>query len=199
MPQELQTLKPSHRLLAYLVASGYTNKQCSAALAEHGTPFHPQYIGQIKQNAEFKKLVLEIQREHMGGTVRSVLARLAQEAIPSLKKMASLRDYAEDEGVQGRMADRLFTSFEKASGLGGRKEEDRGPLVQVNLTSDEHSTFVKAISESREERSEAVEAEFTEAEPKAPPKVRSTPRAKTVKELVAELGPCEKYVESAAV
>lgn len=200
MAEPPKNLNERHKLLAYLVAAGFTNKQCSTALARNGTPLHFQYISTLKQNPLFKKLVREIQTEHMGGTVRSVLAKLAQEAMPSLKTMSVLRDHAEDEGVRGRMADRLFSSFEKATGLGQQREGDKGPLVQVNLNQVERDTFMKAIHEKNggEPIPDAELVQQPKALP-APTLTRSVPRAKTIAELCAELGPCEKYVESGAV
>jgi hypothetical protein len=136
----------------------------------------------------------------MGGTVGVVLSRLARSAVPSLDTIDNLRKFAEDDNVKLRAADRLFSAFEKATGLGVQREGQAGPLVQINLAPEERAVFEQAMQEANGAEGSVRDAEVVEEQPAPVPLALEAPkpRAKTIKELMRELGPHEKQVESAA-
>lgn len=178
------TLKPSHRLLAYLLAAGFTNAQCSKALKERGIKLNPVRISTIRQNPEMKRLIQAIQDEHMGGTVRSFTTELMQAAQPALRTISSLSQNAEKEETMLSAAKWIGDSFKDVAGL-GKARESEGPQVKIVIEKDEAASFREAMSEVG-----IIDAEFTRVEPAG--------TAKTTKALVDVMEPTERIVESAA-
>lgn len=201
----LSKFSSRHRILAHLVALGYTNQQARDAFIGSGIkPFRTDRIATIRNLPEFRKRVREIQDTHMGSTVRSVLSQLAKTVVPSLKTMDQLRRYSEDDSVKLRASDRLYTAFEKAAGIGARMDEgNQGPVVSVNLTVEERASFLQASAEASggaASNHDIPDAELVPAQPqKRLPAPKVAVRAKTIKELCAELEPQERCVESGAV
>lgn len=184
-----RTLNPRHHLLAYLIAAGYSTPQACAAMRATGIRLSVGRANIVRLHPEFKQLVRRLQEEKMSGALSVIIHRLTNEALPSLNKMAALRDGASEERVQLRAAGELYTAFERAAGIGAaRHGEDRGPLVQINLTERERSHITSILSEARLETPRVTVSQESRS--------LST---RTVHELINELGPIDKHVEVGSV
>lgn len=95
----LRDEKPWHRMAAYMLNAGRTNSEIAIAAG-----VLPGEVGLLRQNRWFQELCATI----ANNDGEEVLGALKAEALDSIAKLASLRDFAESEQVQATCARTLL-------------------------------------------------------------------------------------------
>ena len=100
---ELQNEQPWHRLLAYMLLRGATQKRCAEELGK--TPTH---ITQVKKQPWFRKLMAELADNDFDVDIRSLLQ---SEAVAAIAVLSDLAQTAKSESVQRSAATTLLEQF----------------------------------------------------------------------------------------
>lgn len=146
-------LSNRHKVAAYLYAAGKRQTEIAELLG-----YHPNRLSIITKSPLFQAYVREIQGELRGrvvDNVADVTRLLAEEAEPSVRKLALLRDGASEERTQlGAAKSLLEFAVPKRSIV----DEDRTVRVKFDGTALER--MARVLDEVP-----PVEAEFAEVEP----------------------------------
>jgi len=87
----LKDEQPWHRMAAYMLNAGRTNSEIAMAAG-----VRPQEVGVLRQQRWFQELCATI----ANNDGEEILGALKAEALESINKLSSLRDFAESEAVQ---------------------------------------------------------------------------------------------------
>lgn len=143
--------QPWHRMAAYMLLSGHTNKEIAAAAG-----VGPGTVSQLRAQRWFQELLATLAND----AGDAVLGLLEAEAVASLEKIVSLRDGAEDERIQLTAATTLIEHYK------GKPHQTITQEIKKVTQSpqEEYAALQKELLELRQATAIEVPAERSEAQ-----------------------------------
>ena len=143
----LPALKENHEILAHLIASGYTNKQCAQLLHDKGTPLGVEYISKLRHTPAIAERARSLLAQHIDGTMEAVVHKLFREAGNTLERMLELRDQTDDQNVAARISEKLFERQMEMAGMGRKDVGGDKPTIHITINSAQKETFDTVMAE----------------------------------------------------